>query len=139
MNHKIMSSMLVRKTKLSDKLDKMFELRKAYMSALQEKHPNQLLVQPIDLANKKTQQQLRDLALRGVEEIFEALQHFKNSKAHRVTENTEFDQDAFTEEMVDAFNYFLSLLILVDVTPDKLFEKYVYKDNVIHNRIKSNY
>lgn len=134
-----MNLMQVRITKLSDKLDMMFELRKSYMNALQEKHPNYLLVQPVDLANKKTQQQLRDLALRGVEEIFEAIQHFKNSKSHRATENTEFDQEAFTEEMVDAFNYFLSLLILVDVTPEKLFEKYVYKDKVIHDRIKSNY
>ena len=122
-----------------DKLDQMFELRKAFMTALQKQVPDVYPEMPVDLTNKATQQHLRDLALRGVEEVFEAVQELKNAKSHRQTEIRDFDRAAFKEEMVDSFNYFLSLLIIMGVTPDELFEAYVNKDKIIHDRIKSKY
>lgn len=122
-----------------DKLDQMFELRKAFMVALQKQVPDVYPEMPVDLTNKSTQQHLRDLALRGVEEVFEAVQELKNAKSHRQTEIREFDRAAFKEEMVDSFNYFLSLLIIMGVTPDELFEAYASKDRIIHDRIKSKY
>jgi len=122
-----------------DKLDQMFELRKAFMTALQKQVPDVYPEMPVDLTNKSTQQHLRDLALRGVEEVFEAVQELKNAKSHRQTEIRDFDRAAFKEEMVDSFNYFLSLLIIMGVTPDELFEAYVNKDRIIHDRIKSKY
>lgn len=122
-----------------DKLDQMFELRKAFMAALQKQVPDVYPEMPVDLTNKATQQHLRDLALRGVEEVFEAVQELKNAKSHRQTEIRDFDRAAFKEEMVDSFNYFLSLLIIMGVTPDELFEAYTNKDRIIHDRIKSKY
>lgn len=122
-----------------DKLDQMFELRKAFMVALQKQVPDVYPDMPVDLTNKATQQHLRDLALRGVEEVFEAVQELKNAKSHRQTEIRDFDRAAFKEEMVDSFNYFLSLLIIMGVTPEELFEAYVNKDKIIHDRIKSKY
>ncbi len=122
-----------------DKLDQMFELRKDFMTALQKQVPDVYPEMPVDLTNKATQQHLRDLALRGVEEVFEAVQELKNAKSHRQTEIRDFDRAAFKEEMVDSFNYFLSLLIIMGVTPDELFEAYVNKDRIIHDRIKSKY
>lgn len=122
-----------------DKLDHMFELREAFMVALQRQVPDVYPDMPVDLTNKATQQHLRDLALRGVEEVFEAVQELKNAKSHRQTEIRDFDRAAFKEEMVDSFNYFLSLLIIMGVTPDELFEAYVNKDRIIHDRIKSKY
>ena len=122
-----------------DKLDQMFDLRKAFMEALQKQVPDVYPEMPVDLTNKATQQHLRDLALRGVEEVFEAVQELKNAKSHRQTEIRDFDRAAFKEEMVDSFNYFLSLLIIMGVTPDELFEAYVNKDRIIHDRIKSKY
>ncbi len=124
---------------MSDKLDQMFELRERFMTALGDKIPGIYPESPVDLTNKKTQQLLRDLALRGVEEVFEAVQHLRNWKPHKLSESDDFDRAAFKEEMVDSFNYFLSLLIIMGVTPDELFEAYVNKDRVIHDRIKSNY
>ena len=79
------------------------------------------------------------MALRGVEEMFEALQHFKNWKPHRSTEITNFDHDEFLEEIVDAFNYFLSVLVLTGVAAEDLFDAYVKKDIKIHERLKSGY
>lgn len=124
---------------MSDKLDQMFELRQKFMTELGDKIPGIYPEMPVDLTNKKTQQMLRDLALRGVEEVFEAVQHLRNWKPHKQTEVSDFDRAAFKEEMVDSFNYFLSLLIIMGVTPDELFDAYVCKDRVIHDRIRSNY
>lgn len=94
---------------------------------------------PVDLGDKESQQHIRDMALRGVEEMFEALQHLKNWKPHRLTEVTEFNREEFLEEIVDAFNYFLSVLVLVGVSSEELFDAYEKKDRVIRERVRSGY
>lgn len=122
-----------------DKLEKMFELRESFMTSLKESKPHTSLTWPVDLSDKAAQQHLRDTALKGVEEMFEALQHLKNWKPHRTTEVKDFNRDEFLEEVVDAFNYFFSLLVLTGVSADELFDAYSKKDKVIHNRLKTGY
>ena len=124
---------------MKDKLDDMFEMRERFMISLCEKMPESHPEWPLDLGNKSDQQFCRDMALRGVEEMFEALQHLKNWKPHRTTEIREFDREEFLEEVVDAFNYFLSVLVLTGVDSDELFKAYVKKDKVIHERLKNGY
>ena len=109
------------------------------MKSLRQKNPNISPAWPVDLGDKESQQHIRDMALRGVEEMFEALQHLKNWKPHRSTEVKDFSREEFLEEIVDAFNYFLSVLILVGVSPDELFEAYEKKDKIIRQRIESKY
>lgn len=122
-----------------DKLDAMFELRERFMEALNEKIPGATPTKTLDLGKKKDQQICRDVALKGVEEMFEALQHLKNWKPHRVTEVSGFDREKFLEEMVDAFNYFFSLLIMTGFDSDDLFREYLRKDGVIHKRLIDGY
>jgi len=123
-----------------DKLDKMFELRESFMLRLKEANPEGASpTWPIDLLDKSSQQHVRDMALRGVEEMFEALQHLKNWKPHRMTEVSEFNTDLFLEEVVDAFNYFLSVLVLTGFSADDLFQAYEDKDFVIRERIDNGY
>ena len=94
---------------------------------------------PLDLDEKSHQQICRDVALKGVEEMFEALQHLKNWKPHRKTEVSDFNREEFLEEVVDAFNYFFSLLILVGFDADDLYSAYCKKDKIIHERLNTNY
>jgi len=122
-----------------DKLDQMFEKRQRFMKLLKNKKPTEYPTWPINLADKQDQQHVRDMALRGVEEMFEALQHLKNWKPHRDTEITEFNKDEFLEEVVDAFNYFLSVLVLTGVTSEDLYDMYCLKDSVIHKRLETGY
>tara|TARA_B100000700_G_C14904424_1_gene789000 strand:+ start:133 stop:504 length:372 start_codon:yes stop_codon:yes gene_type:complete len=122
-----------------DKLDKMFSLREEYMEKLRSSIPDSYPVWPLDLSNKSDQQFCRDMALRGVEEMFEALQHLKNWKPHRMTEFHEFDREEFLEEIVDAFNYFFSIVVLTGHTSEDLYEAYVKKDNIIHKRLDDGY
>ena len=122
-----------------DRLQEIFTLRENFMRTLKERHPHTSPDWPVDLSDKMAQQHIRDIALRGVEEMFEALQHLKNWKPHRTTEVKEFDKEEFLEEIVDAFNYFFSLLILVGFDDEDLFEAYKKKDAIIHDRIGSGY
>jgi len=122
-----------------DKLEKMFQLREKFMVAMQSNKPGIYPEWPVDISKKENQQLLRDTALKGVEEMFEALGHLKNWKPHRVTEITDFDHDEFLEEIVDAFNYFLSLLVLTGVSANDLYDMYVKKDDIIHKRLQNNY
>ena len=122
-----------------DKLVEIFRLREKFMDALNNELPGIYPDIPLDLSKKSHQQVCRDVALKGVEEMFEALQHLKNWKPHRQTEIFEFDDDEFLEEVVDAFNYFFSLLILTGFNSDDFFKAYVKKDAIIHDRLKNGY
>ena len=71
------------------KLKQMFDLRETFIRRMQKERPGSYPI-PVpleDLSSKKSQQVCRDLALRGVEEMFEALQHLKNWKPHKLTED----------------------------------------------------
>ena len=123
------------------KLKKMFDLRKSFIERMQKERSGSYPI-PVplkDLSNKASQQVCRDLALRGVEEMFEALQHLKNWKPHKLTEEKEFNKEEFLEEIVDAFNYFFALLVIVDCDENKLFEAYKRKDEIIRKRLDDGY
>ena len=122
-----------------DRLKIMFEMREDFMMRLKTRMPGSHPSWPLDISVKENQQVCRDIALRGVEEMFEALQHLKNWKPHRKTEVENFNRDEFLEEIVDAFNYFFSLIILTGFSSDDLYDAYLKKDEVIHKRLKSGY
>lgn len=121
-----------------DRLAKMFQLREEFMKAIREKR-GAYGEWPVDIGDKKSQQMLREITLKGVEEMFEALGELKNWKSHRVTEDRNVNRDAFLEEIVDAFNYFFAVLILSGVDADELFNAYLKKNAVIHDRLNNNY
>ena len=122
-----------------DRLSQIFELRRQFISDLKATIPT-AMPDEIDPTSKSGQQYLRDLALHGVEEMFEALQHLKNWKTHRQTDvGGGFDRDEFLEEMVDAYNYFFALMINLGVTEDEFFEAFLKKHDIIIDRLKTGY
>lgn len=123
----------------NDKLDLMFSLRKDFMDRLENHIPGTYPSVPIDLSTKENQQICRDIALRGVEEIFEALQHLKNWKPHKLEESSDFDRDEFLEEVVDSFNYFFSLILLAGFDQNDLMKAYKNKHDKIIKRIDEGY
>lgn len=122
-----------------DSLKLLFELRESFMKTLVKNKPDSYPKWPLNIEEKTSQQVLRDTALKGVEEMFEALQHLKNWKPHRDTEFLEFDREEFLEEFVDAFNYFLSVLVLVGVSDEEFLRAYIKKDEIIRDRILGGY
>ena len=124
---------------MKDKLDKIFELREEFMTDVNKYAKVYPEGWPIDLSKKSSQQQIREITLRGVEEIFEALQLLKNTKDHKLTDDPAVDREHFLEEFVDAQNYFISLLILSGYSVDDFFNAYVRKHDIIVSRIKNKY
>ena len=123
----------------NDKLNQIFEMRNTFMHMLQGKFPDAYPEWPVDLSTKKAQITCRETALKGVEEMFEALQHLKNWKPHRKTEMPEINREEFLEEIVDAFNYFLSLIILIGVDVDEFYDAFLKKDEIIRGRLNEGY
>jgi len=123
-----------------DRLTQMFAKRETFMHLLRQKFPNAYPVDwPVDLSNKDAQSNVRDIALKGVEEMFEALQHLKNWKSHRETNMPDVDKDEFLEEVVDSFNYFFSLLILAGFDENDFFTMFEKKDKIIRERLTNKY
>tara|TARA_B100001287_G_C22493220_1_gene439956 strand:- start:173 stop:553 length:381 start_codon:yes stop_codon:yes gene_type:complete len=123
----------------SDKLSNIFFLRKTFMDMINNEFKDAYPEYPVDLSRKESQRVCREVALKGVEEMFEALGHLKNWKSHRKTDVPEFDKEDFLEEVVDAFNYFFSLLILTGVSESDFYEAFMKKDKIIRERIKNGY
>jgi len=124
---------------MKDKLEEIFELRESFMHLIREKYPDTCPEWPLNIAEKSSQITLRETALKGVEEMFEALGHLKNWKPHRQTEMPEINREEFLEEIVDAFNYFLSLIILIGVDVDEFYDAFLKKDEIIRSRLKEGY
>lgn len=122
-----------------DKLDEMLRMRELFMEKLKAVVPATYPGWPINPCEKSSQLIIRDIALRGVEEMFEAVQHLKNSKPHRQTNVPDFNREEFVEEFVDAINYFFSVLILLGVDSNELFESYKKKHAIILERIQKKY
>jgi len=115
-------------------LDEIFKLRESFMQEIETKIPGTYPTSR-SLDNPRTQSVVREITLRGVEEIFEALQHLKGWKNHRADINCAVDEEEFLEEVVDAFNYFFSLMILVGVTPNQFEKAFKKKDEKIRERL----
>ena len=120
---------------MADALAQIFSLRREFMKLISSKIPDAYPDWPIDLREKKNQQAIRELAFRGMEELFEALLHLKNWKDHR-DGVTEFNREEFLEEMIDSFNYFLAIMILVDVDEEEFITAFRNKHKIICNRLK---
>ena len=122
------------------KLNDMFKKRLSFIRMMQDMRPGSYPAFPLDLTRKESQQVCRDLALRGVEEMFEALQHLKNWKPHKLTEcKKEVDKDEFLEEVVDALNYFFAMLIVTGFNEEDLYDAYLKKDKIIRDRLCNGY
>jgi hypothetical protein len=117
----------------------MFTLRKEFMSKLLDKFPNYYPEWPVDPTKKENQRLLRDINLKGVEEMFEAIQHLKNSKDHRISNIEDFNKEEYLEECIDAFNFFLTSLVLLGFTSEDIISMYQKKHEIIKKRLENGY
>ncbi len=122
-----------------DKLEILFEKRETFMQLIKDKFPEAYEEWPVDISKKSSQVLLRETALKGVEEMFEALGHLKNWKPHRETDVPEINREEFLEEIVDAFNYFFSLIILMGVDVNEFYTAFNNKDEIIRKRLTKGY
>ena len=119
----------------------MFDMRLDFIKEMKETIKGSYPDFPLDITQKDSQQVCRDLVLKGVEEMFEALQHLKNWKPHRQTDlsSEAIDKDEFLEEIVDAFNYFFAMLIVTGFDESDLFDAFLIKHKKINDRLRNGY
>ena len=122
-----------------DKLEDIFLKRNSFMQMIKNRMPDSYRNWPVNISDKQAQVTCRETALKGVEEMFEALGHLKNWKPHRQTEIPQVDREEFVEEIVDAFNYFFSLMILIGVDVDEFYDAFNKKDEIIRKRLEDGY
>lgn len=94
---------------------------------------------PTDISSKKGQKFLKDIQHHLMDELFEASQHLKNAKSHRVTLMPEVDRDAYKEELVDALHLYFELVIASGIGLEELVKAYMDKGVVNEQRIKGGY
>tara|TARA_R110000851_G_scaffold141355_3_gene279262 strand:- start:1073 stop:1462 length:390 start_codon:yes stop_codon:yes gene_type:complete len=123
------------------KLKTMFDMRLDFIKEMKETIKGSYPEFPLDISQKDSQQVCRDLVLKGVEEMFEALQHLKNWKPHRQTDLSSevIDKDEFLEEIIDAFNYFFAMLIVTGFDENDLFDAFLMKHKKINDRLRDGY
>lgn len=115
----------------------MFESQRSFMELLQAKRGFPQF--PVDIKSRDGQRLLQDTAHYAMDELHEALQHLKNSKAHRATEVNEFDRQKYVEELVDHLHYYVELCILSGISADELHDAYIAKDCVNRQRVHDGY
>lgn len=122
-----------------DRLDKMFQMQDAFMKRLAKTQPDFPQEWPLDMNQKVNQVECKHLVGDIAQELSEIVRELKNSKKHRQTEVLDLDRTKLVEEAVDAYKFFLELLIFIGVTPDEFFAAYCEKDAVINSRIDEKY
>lgn len=120
-----------------DRIGRMWDQQVAFMRLLQEKRGFPEF--PTDISSKKGQKFLKDIRNHLMEELFEAGQHLKNAKSHRVTELPEVDREAYVEELVDALHLYFELVIASGVSLEELHDAYMKKGDINIDRINGGY
>jgi len=122
---------------MHDRFVLMWHQQQNFMRLLSEKRNFPAF--PVDITSKPGQQLLKDIRNHMMEELFEAGQHLKNSKQHRITDIKQFDRDEYLEELADALHLYIELLIASGITPDEIYDAYMKKGAVNEHRILNGY
>ena len=120
-----------------DMLEMMIEQQRSFMNLLQEERGFPEF--PVDLTSKEGQKFLKKIAFEAMGELFEAIQHLKAGKDHRISAPGDVDREKFIEELVDCLHYFFEVVIASGVTQRELFHSYMDKGEVNKKRILSGY
>lgn len=120
-----------------DRISDMWRQQEAFMRLLQEKRGFPQF--PTDVTSKKGQQFIEGILFHMMKELFESLQHLKNSKAHRATEIKEFDREEYKEELVDALHLYFEACIASGISLDELTTAYMEKGEKNTKRIEEGY
>ena len=121
----------------NDKLRAMWQQQVEFMRLLQEKRGFPSF--PVDITSKNGQKFLTDISHHCTDELFEARQHLKNAKSHRVTEVTDLDRSKYVEELADALHLYFEICIASGISLEELYESYMTKGEINVERIKSGY
>ncbi len=93
---------------------------------------------PLDMTQKASQKLVKDFAFEAMGEMFEAIQHLKNSKPHRMKDVPDLERGNFVEEISDSLHYIFEVCIYAGISKEELHNAYMQKGEVVKERILKN-
>ena len=117
---------------MGDKMDKSFLLQSEFMSMLVEH--DRLPEYPVDLTTKPGQRLIKEYVGNAIFELSEAAQTLRN-RNHVIKDVPELDFAHYLEELGDTFAFFMEICILSGITPDRLYDEYRRKNQIVRQRL----
>lgn len=110
-----------------DKIDIMLKMQKDLQEKINKEKFGKL---------EFNQEYINYMTIALTDEIFEALREtpFKYWK-----KTTNLNKEKMQEELIDAWHFFMNLLIAADINSDKLYKMYCKKNNINHKRVEEGY
>jgi dimeric dUTPase (all-alpha-NTP-PPase superfamily) len=91
---------------------------------------------PWELQHDEQKDYIRTMVLATTDELHEALRE----TAWKPWSNADgMNRDAFVDELVDAFHFFMNLLIVANCDAKEFFRRYLRKNGINHERIDEGY
>lgn len=122
---------------MTDRLKLMWDQQREFVTLLQEKRNFPDI--PVDISSKVGQKLLKDITHHIQDELFEASQHLKNHKSHRITDIPFVNRDEFIEELADSLHLFFELVMSAGVSLDEFYDSYMKKGELNVSRITNGY
>jgi hypothetical protein len=89
------------------------------------------------MAERVAEMRIQWVAL--IKELGEALDEIGWKPWANYPGGPDINADAFDAEMVDAWHFFMNMMLIRGMTPDQLYRGYLRKNQINHNRISNGY
>ena len=115
-----------------DRLEEMFRLQEA----LQTKYNGG--ERPGDMVGAARMNYVRTMVLATEDELHEALRETSwKPWSHHTLHN--INREEYLDELVDAWHFFMNLLLVANITADEFFNQYLRKNQINHGREDNGY
>lgn len=120
-----------------DKLETMMEMQKQFQERIGFNFET--------MTEKEKATYMKEMQMWVTDEMSEALHELKFAKGWSkqydswTQEETEYHADKFKDEMVDAFHFFMNVLIAAGMDANELFERYLKKNKINIDRQNNGY
>lgn len=93
-------------------------------------------VHPGNFGGERRWQYIKDMMLATEDELHEAL---RETPWKPWSSSEAFDREAYKGELVDAWHFFMNLLIAANISAEEFFTAYLRKNGINHGRIDGGY
>jgi dimeric dUTPase (all-alpha-NTP-PPase superfamily) len=119
---------------MMDRLEEMLKMQEA----LQTKYNGG--ERPGDMVGVARMNYVRTMVLATEDELHEALRETQwKPWSHHDGDRDNINRPAFLAEMIDAWHFYMNLLLVANITADEFFNEYLRKNGINHDREDNGY
>ena len=94
---------------------------------------------PAELSGDERKDYIRTMVLATTDELHEALRNTPWKPWSKTSEWYSTEKNDFVDELVDAWHFFMNLMLVADMSAEELFVEYCRKNGINHDRITDGY